>query len=199
MAWSSSRLWSTHRLTGALEALELGREAEATAALRVLAASPLVHRKTRTVASLNLGTLALQQGRLDDAAQWLVGIDTGQAGAHAHAGLALVRVLQGDLGQARILVGQAMSGRAARAVQGQADAVRILIVLGEDGEAAALEFGERLLGQASSGLHQALIGAMRQRIGREEAADELLLTPAAVAILQSGLAERVPILAGVID
>jgi len=197
MAWASLRIWSTHRLTRALEALELGRDVEAREALRVLSASPTVSRKTRTVAKLNLGTVALQKGELDDAARWLVGIDSGQAGAHARVGLALVRVLQGEPEPARILVAQAMSGRAARAVQGQADAVRILIVLTEDGEADAIEFGERLLGQSSSGLHQALIGAMRQRAGREEAAYELLTMPGAAAILQSGLAARIPVLASV--
>ncbi len=196
MAWAANRIWSTHRLTRALEALELGREEEATAVLRVLEASPLVSKKTRIVARLNLGTLALQQGRLSDAARWLAGIEAGQAGAHARAGMALIRILQGELDQARYLIAQAMSGRAARAVQAQTDAVRILIVLGEEGEAAALEFGERLLGQTSSGLHLALIGAMRQRAGRVEAAHELLTRAPAIGILQSGLAREIPLLEG---
>ena len=196
MAWAGLRLWSTHRLTRALESLELGHEEDAISALRVLQASALTSRKTRTVAKLNLGTLALQHGRLDDAASWLIGIDDGQAGAHARVGLALVRALQGESEQARFLVAQAMSGRAARAVQGQADAVRILIVLAEEGEPGALEFGERLLGQSSSGLHQALVGALRQRRGQQESAHELLMSPGAAAILQSGLAAKIPLLQG---
>ena len=191
MTWAGLRLWSTHRLTRALEDLELGREDAAVQELEVLASSFFVSRKTGTVARLNLGTLALQHGRLNDAARWLMGIDTGQAGAHARVGLALVRAIQGRTLDARGLIAQAMSGRAARAVQAQADAVRILVVMDEEGEAGALEFGERMLGPSASGLHQALVGALRVRAGADGA---LLRSPRAASILESGLAAHIEIL-----
>jgi len=191
MAWAALRVLSTHRLTRALEDLEDGRLELATSALRALQASVFVRGSTRTVARLNLGTLALQQGRLEDAADWLMGIQAGQAGAHARVGLALVRVLQGQTEMARGLLAQAMSGRAARAVQDQADAVRILVVLEEEGLSAALEFGERVLGPRSSGLHVALVGALRSE--PDGMPDSLLSQPGAAAILSSGLAERVPV------
>jgi len=192
MAWAALRIWSTHRLTRALEALELGRTEDAARSLSTLQATVFVSRKTRIVARLNLGTLALQQGRLDESASWLFGIEAGQAGAHARVALALVRAIQGRTADARGLIAQAMSGRSARAVQAQADAVRILVVLDEEGEVSALEFGERVLGQHSSGLHQALVGALRSPPGSPR--DALLDEPAAAAILQSGLANRISLL-----
>jgi hypothetical protein len=193
MAWAVLRILSTHRLTRALEDLENGHLVDASEALRTLQGSVFVRGTTRTVARLNLGTLALQQGRLDDAAGWLSGISTGQAGAHARVGLALVHILQGRTEAARGSLAQAMSGQGARAVQDQADAVRILVVLDEEGPFAALEFGERVLGPQSSGLHMALVGALRSE--PDDMPDALLSEARAAAILSSGLGAKIPVFA----
>lgn len=150
LGWASRRLVSTHRVTAALQALELGETQAARTQLELLEAGWMSTRGGRTTARLNLGMLALSQGDLQRAAVWYGRVRDGRAAPLAQAGLALVRALEDRLDEAEALVIQALAAENAEDVQGQLDAVRLLLTLRQEGAHAARSLG-RTLSQPGSG------------------------------------------------
>ena len=70
VAWAGVRVWSTHRFTTALEAVERGDLGAARDRLQGLAGAWVATRSARSAARLNLGMMALQQGDGSEALRW---------------------------------------------------------------------------------------------------------------------------------
>lgn len=185
-------LVATHRLTRAITAAELGRDDDARERLERIHASVWTPRSGRAQAALNLGLLCLQAGELDDAARWYARPRRGRARAFAQTGLALVHALQGQLDASEEALAQAMATGAGRAIQGEVDAVRLLVVLRREGPAAARPLGEQLVGPGAGALFLGLLAVSRAATGSAGAAAEIL-TPEVRAHLQgTSFARSIP-------
>ena len=187
VAWAGVRVWSTHRFTSALEDLERGDVEQARERLAALATSLTASRSARTAARLNLGMMALQEGQGADALLWYDAIGSGGAMAWALAGRALALLLVDRADAAATALSEAVASPAARQVQEQLDAVRVLLVWRTEGAEAAKVVGERLASPAATPLHRALLAALRAEEGSRD--DEVM------ALLASGLGRAVPELA----
>lgn len=187
VAWAGLRVWSTHRFTTALEAVEEGDHALAHDRLASLADSWVASRSARGAARLNLGMIALQDGRGADALAWIEGM-SGTPPAWAHAGRALALLLQQRPEEAEAALGAGLASDGARLVQEQLDAVRVLLIWRTEGPEAARLLGERLGGPAATPLHRAMLAALRPEPGSLD--DEVQ------ALVASGLGRALPELAG---
>lgn len=193
LSWGGLRAWASHRLVSALEAVELGRLDDARGILLALQGQATAGAGVRATARLDLGWLSLQQGDLDEAARWYTEAQRGRAIAHASAGLALVHLLQDRLDAANDALRRALQSPDARQVQGQIDAVRLLLLWRTEGEAEARAFGERMITEEASFLFRGLLGVLRRRAD-DPAADDLLAGVRG-PLVASGLAGLVPELA----
>lgn len=173
LTWGALRAWGRHQLTRALQALELGQAMEARRQLEALEGNVFATWGARLSARINLGALALEEGRLDDAARWFASVRTGAWSGYAAAGLALVHVLQGRLEPAEEALRAALASSTARAVQAQIDAARLLLVLRQEGEDAARALGEQLLDDQAAGLFRAVLAALRHKAGDLSGAADL--------------------------
>jgi hypothetical protein len=90
-----------------------------------------------------------------------------------------------------VWLSKAMTGPGARAVQPEADAVRVLLVWRKDGEAEAREIGEELVGPGATALHRALVAALRERAGDADGA-RALRTEDVQGLLMGGMARAIP-------
>ena len=189
LGWAGQRVWSGHRLARALELVEAGRPGAAGAALSALARHPVASRQARRTARLNLGMLALQEGRGADALDALQGLSEGEAGAWAAVGRALAHLLLDRPPERAEADLKLVSARGASAsVLAQADAVRILVVWRRSGPEDAFDLGQRLDGPMATPLHHALLGALRDRLG----VDPVPSPEAVVALRCSGLGRSIP-------
>lgn len=192
VAWGGLRVWSNHHLARALESLEEGRTGEARIALQRLAERLVASRGAKTAARLNLAMLALNDGDGPSALLWATAPPRSGAFAWAAVARALGHLLCGDPpDEAEVWLTKAMTGPGARAVQPEADAVRVLLVWRRDGEAAARQVGEELLGPGATGLHRALLAALRDRAG-DAAGAAALRTEEVEGLLLGGLGRAIP-------
>ena len=189
VAWAGLRVWSTHRFTVALEAVELGDLPQARERLAGLARAWVATRSARAAARLNLGMMALQQGEGREALRWYD--EVGAASAWAQAGRALACLLVDDLDAAADALGAASASPGARQVQEQLDAVRVLLVWRSDGPETAQLLARRLASPVATPLHRALLLALDPP-PRPRSLDEEV-----VALLHSGLGRALPELASV--
>jgi hypothetical protein len=144
LGWASRRLLASHQITAALQALEAGDLQAAVLGLETLERGWLSTRRGRTLARLNLGMLALTAGDLDRAKRFYGLVAEPVARPMADTGLALIGVLEDRYDDAERLVHEALVGPGVDLVQGQLDAVRLLLTLRKDGAAAARSLGEQL-------------------------------------------------------
>ena len=189
VAWAGVRVWSTHRFTTALEAVERGDLGAARDRLQGLAGAWVATRSARSAARLNLGMMALQQGDGSEALRWYDQVGGRSASAWAYAGRALATLLLGDLDAAATALGEASASPGARQVQEQLDAVRVLLVWRTEGPEAAQLLGHRLMSPVATPLHRALLLALDVGVGPRTLDDEVH------AMLDSGLGQAVPELA----
>lgn len=192
LGWTSRRLISAHRLTEALQALEVGDEVEARRVLEGLETGWLSTRTGRVTARLNLGMLALGRGDLGAAGRWYEQVDASAGRAFARAGLAMVRVLEGRLDEAERHVLEALASPASDAVQPQLDAVRVLIVLREEGASAAVRLASSLHGEAAGDLFLGVYAAACLRADELGRARDLLDDSLRSSLEESGWASVVP-------
>ena len=185
VGWAGIRVWSTHTYTTALAELEDGAVEQARAQLAGLARSWVATRSARTAARINLGMMALHEGRGDEALDWYVGL----GGAWAQAGRALALLMLGRTEEAADELGDALGGPAARHLQEQLDALRVLLVWRTEGPDAARSVGQQLLGPQATPLHRALLVALGDRHWRDD--------PDVDALVHSGLGRALPELARV--
>jgi hypothetical protein len=167
VAWGGQRVWSSHRLTRALEALELGQRDAAVRELESLAKSRLASRGVRVASRLNLALLALAEGDGHAAVDWAE-VPSPTSGAYAWAAVtrALGHLLRGDAPEeAEGWLQKAVSGPGARAVQAEADAVRVLIVWRQSGAEEARRLAEQLWSPGATTLHRAMLLVLRQASG----------------------------------
>jgi hypothetical protein len=191
VAWGGQRVWSSHRLTRALEHLELGQRDVAVRELELLARSLTASRGVRTAARLNLAMLALAEGDGDAAVEWAE-VPAPSSGAYAWAAVtrALGHLLRGDApDEAEDWLLKAVSGPGARAVQPEADAVRVLLVWRRDGAGPARRVADELWSPAATTLHRAMLLVLRQQSG--EPADDLR-TEEVEGLLHGGLGRAIP-------
>ncbi len=191
VGWGGQRVWSSHRLTRALEHLELGQRERAVAELEGLAASVVASRGVRTAARLNLAMLALAEGDGDAAVDWAE-VPSPSSGAYAWAAVtrALGHLLRGDApDEAEDWLHKAVTGPGARAVQPEADAVRVLLVWRREGPVVARRVAEELWNPGSTTLHRAMLMALREASG--EPVDELR-TDEVEGLLHGGLGRAIP-------
>lgn len=191
VALAGQRVWSSHRLARALEALETGRSAEARHTLEILAERWWVSARARKTARLDLAMLALQEGQATEALGWLEGLEGGVAGAWASVGRALAHLLLDhphERAEAHLKL--ALTGPGARAIQAQADAVRVLVVWRGRGADEAHRLAERLHGPGATPLHEALLAALRARSGDAFGAQALSTEPVR-ALVASGLGQAI--------
>ncbi len=192
VVWAGQRVWSNHQLARTLEALELGRTEQARAALERLAANPFVSRGARTAARLNLAMLALNEGDGDAAVDWADARPGTGAFAWAAVARSLGHLLRGDpLDEAEEWLGRAVSDPGGRAVQPEADAVRVLLVWRREGEAAALAVAEELHAPGATVLHRALLAVLRDRAGDRDGA-RALRTDEVELLLYGALGRAIP-------
>ncbi|MEZ4317831.1 MAG: hypothetical protein R3F61_10015 [Myxococcota bacterium] len=192
LGWAARRVASSHGLTAALEALEVGDTAEAQRLLEGLEAGWLTTRNSRTAARLNLGMLALSAGDLDRASRYYRDVHGGPAETFARAGLALVYTLQDRLDEAEAAVLDAMGGSALHAVQGQIDTVRLLLVMRREDDTAARTFGEQVLAADAGELFLGLLALLRLRTGDEPGARDLCDATTRGALEESGWRTVIP-------
>lgn len=195
VAWGGQRVWSSHRLTRALEHLELGQRDRAVRELEALAGSWVASRGVRTAARLNLALLALAEGDGDAAVDWAE-VPSPRSGAYAWAAVtrALGHLLRGDApDEAEDWLHKAVSGPGARAVQPEADAVRVLLVWRREGPQAARQVAEELWSPGSTTLHRAMLMVLRRDAGTP--ADDLR-TDEVDGLLHGGLGRAIPELHG---
>jgi hypothetical protein len=192
LGWAARRVASSHTLTAALEAMEIGDLDEARRLLQRLEGGWVSTRAGRTSARLNLGMLALSEGELDRASTYYRTIASGPGRTYAQAGLALVHVLQGRLQDAEDAVLEAMSGPGAHGVQGQLDTVRLLLVMRRDGDDTARSMGEQLLAADAGELFRGLLALLRFRAGEPNAARELADPHTVHALDESGWSAVIP-------
>jgi hypothetical protein len=187
VGWASVRAVARHRLTRALEALEQGRPEDAVGPLHQLASSWLAGRSVRGAAALNLAMLALNAGNAEETLRWASQVRVGAGRAWAATTRALALLLRGDPPEdAEEALAEAARAPAARAVQPESDAVRILVVWRREGEAPARRLAEGLYGPAATALHRALLARLRERTGEADGARELR-TAEVQALLGGGL------------
>jgi hypothetical protein len=179
-----------HQLTRALQALESGDIEGGTGQLDRLAQAWWPTKGARATARLNLAMLALSEGDLEGAARWYEGLH-GVAAGWAEVGLALIAVLRGAHEAAGEHLAIALTGPAARSIQPQADAVRVLLVWRTEGEAEARRVGEELLGPGATPLHRALVASLRHRVGDAAGAAEVR-TDEVADLLRTGLGLTIP-------
>ena len=192
VAWAGLRISSNHRLARALEALEEGHTGEARLALKSLAERIVVSRGAKTAARLNLAMLALNDGDGVSALEWAHAPTRSGAFAWAALARALAHLLNGDPPEeADIWLGKAMTGPGSRAVQPEADAVRVLLVWRMNGEDEARKIGEELVGPGATALHRALVAALRDRAGDAEGA-RAMRTEDVEGLLLGGMARAIP-------
>ncbi|MCB9688703.1 MAG: hypothetical protein H6735_26930 [Alphaproteobacteria bacterium] len=192
VAWAGQRVWSNHQLARTLEALELGRTLEAKAALERLATRGFVSRSVRTAARLNLAMLALNDGDGDAAVDWADARPGTGAFAWAAVARSLGHLLRGDpVDEAEEWLTKAVTGPGARAVQPEADAIRVLLVWRRDGEAAARAIGEELHAPGATTLHRALLSVLRERAG-DEAGARSLRTDEVEGLVYGALGRAIP-------
>lgn len=185
VAWAGLRVWSSHRFTRALEAVEEGDLGAARDRLVQLAERWPVSRSARVAARLNLAMMDLSEGHASSALAWLEGLRGAEAWASAGRALALVLLGRHDEAGEALAIG--LNSPGARQVQGELDAVRVLLVWRTEGADAARALGHSLGGPAASPLHRALNAALGTYEGSYD--DEV------GALLASGLGERLPELA----
>jgi hypothetical protein len=160
------RVWARHQLNRALERLERGDAEGAVPALHALAASPWSGRSVRAAARVNLAMLALNAGDGDDALRWAEGVSGGTAAAWAWTARALAHLLRADdPALADRALAEAARSPGGRAVQPEADAVRVLVVWRTEGADAARRLAESLLGPGATALHRGLLAALRESAG----------------------------------
>ena len=179
-------------LAKAVEALESGRMADAQSRLLAIEAAPWWTRNVRAMAALNLGFLALIQGRLDDAGTWYARANLGRERALARTGLALVRALQDKHVEAEEHLTAAGRTGEGRHAQAEIDGVRLLVVLRRDGPHEARRLGDRLMNPASGGLFLAILASARNRSGDVGGAREMLDEPGAREMVDSGFGDLIP-------
>ncbi len=192
LGWAARRLASSHTLTSALEALEVGDLGRARELLTRLEAGWISTRSGRVTARLNLGMLALSQGELDQAARYYESIDSGAGRTFAQASLALVRVLQDRLDAAEQAMHTAMEGPAVHLVQGQLDTVRLLLLMRTEDDATARHTGEQLLTADAGELYRGLLGLLRLRGGDSSGARTLVDQHTRDALATSGWPGVIP-------
>lgn len=196
VASAGGRVIARHRLAVALEALELGHTEDAVGPLHALAGSWTAGRSNRNGARLNLAMLSLTAGNADEALRWVAPIHRGGAAPWAATTRALALLLRGDpVHDAEAELGRAVAAPGGRAVQPDADAVRVLLVWRGAGPAEARQVGEHLLGPTATTMHRALLAALRASAGDADGA-RALLTPDVVAFRTSGLGAAIPELRG---
>lgn len=183
-------VWVTGRLRAAALAAQAGREAEAARTWKTLARSRWAPRSAADQAALNLGSLALARQDGASARAWYGRVRGGRAAAFAASGLALLDVLDGRFAAAEHRL--ARTSRAGRAVQGEVDAVRLLLVWRRDGLAEALGLGDRLLGPESGVLFLAILAAIRREADDPEGAEALGGPALAEALRESTVARALP-------
>jgi len=187
VAWAGLRVWSTHRFTTALEAVERGDLGVARERLASLARAWVATRSARTAARLNLGMMALQQGDATEALRWYDQVAGRSASAWVDTGRALALLLAGELDAAAEALGRASASAGARQVQEQLDAVRVLLVWRSEGSEAARQLGQRLMSPVATPLHRGLMLALDPRDRRSDSVDDEL-----AALLHSGLGQALP-------
>jgi hypothetical protein len=164
---------ASNAATRAMLALDRGDHAAARAGFAELVDAIWVPAGLREQAALHLGLIALREGRLQDAARWYARPRRGKAAAFAQTGLALVEVLLGAHAPAQAALRRAGSGGHGALVQGEADAVRLLLVLRTEGAEAARELGDRLLDDGAGVLFRAVLAVARARCGDPAGAAQL--------------------------
>ncbi len=199
MAWFARPLLASHRLTRAVQVLERGQLDEAQARLVRLAGSAWVDRGSRAQAQLNLGLLSLRRGDLDQAARWYVLPARGKARAFAQTGLALVAAIQGRHESAEDALRRARAAGGGRAIQGEADAVRLLMVLRREGPQAAVVLAERLSGAGAGLLFRGIHAAALHATGDAMGAELVLSGGVGEALRGSGLAGVIEEVREVVD
>jgi len=192
LGWGARRIVSSHALTAALEAIEVGDLAEARRRLQQIEAGWLATRSGRTSARLNLGMLALSQGDLDRAAAYYLTIEGGSGRAFAQAGLALVRVLQQRLEEAEHAVLQAMNSPGSHVVQGQLDTVRLLLLMRQEDDESARGLGDQLLNADAGELFLGLLALLRLRTDDWAGAQQLIDPHTRRALEESGWGQVIP-------
>lgn len=192
LGWACRRLFSTHKITAALEALELGDAPAAIAQLEALENGWVSTHRGRTLARLNLGMLALTSGDLERAARFYTQVTDPVAVPMAHAGMALVRTLQDRLDDAEQLVLEALNGPGSEGVQGQLDAVRLLLTLRKEGSASARSLGETLHTLEAGELFRGLFALSLLREGAVDTARTIADDHLLVALEESGWRQVVP-------
>lgn len=192
VGWGGVRVWARHRLARALESLEVGRAEHAVPVLVRLGSAWWTGRNVRSTARLNLAMLALNDGDGDEALRWVEGVSGGVAGAWAATTRALGLLLRGDPpDDAEHWLTLAVNAPGGRAVQPEADAVRVLLVWRQDGETVARQVGEQLLGPTATALHRALLATLRERAGQIESARDLR-TDDVLSLLAGRLGGAIP-------
>lgn len=185
-------LVGSRALARAVVALEAGDVADARDRLTRIERSAFIPHATRTMAAVNLGLLALFEGRLDEAAGWYERGGGPEGRSLAATGLALVRTLQGRWGEAEELLDRASMHRDSRSAHTEIDGVQLLLVLRRDGPEAARERGERMVGPGAGSLFLAALAAARSKAGDPIGARLLRADPGVEEFLQSGFGEVVP-------
>ena len=174
LMWFGRPLLSSSRLTQALQAAESGDPESAVHQLEDLHKAWWATRSGRNHARLNLGFFALQRGALDEAASWYLLATTGASAGFSASGLALIRVLQGKFAEAESCLASAAGSRAGKALQGEIDGVRLLLILRKDGPEAARELGDRLTGPGMGSLFLGILAAAHRQTGDLEGATRVL-------------------------
>jgi hypothetical protein len=195
VAVAGVRVLGRHQLARAIEALELGPHhggyEPAIRTLSGLGRSWWLGRSVWSTARLNLAMLALNSGDGGQALSWADGVHRGAAGAWAGTTRALALLLQGGSpDEAEKSLTQALTGPGARAVQPEADAVRVLLVWRRDGEKTAHEVAQHLFGPQATALHRALLARLHERVGEAEEA-RMLRGPEVKQLLSSGLGQAI--------
>jgi len=191
-------LASRQAIARAVEAVEQGRHDEARARFLAIAGRPWVGESRRSLARLNLGLLALIDGDLQDAMRWYDQVRHPRITPFAPSGTALPAVLAGDYAKAEDRLGRAMTG-ATRAVQGEVDGVRALLVLERDGPAEALDLCERISGGPVGALFLGVMAAAKAGVGDRAGAEAILTPDVRASLLASGIGQRVPALAALLE
>lgn len=178
-------VWTKMRLARAAEAMSVGDRGRARTAWLSLTRHVLCTRPGRIQAHINLGLSSVVNGDLDAATHHYSQVIRGQAAPFAQTGLALVRTLKGDYSEAEAALSAASS--ATRAVQGEVDGVRLLLVLRRDGPAAAVRLGESIRSPASGSLFLGILATAYRGVGRVEESEAIWSDGVEDSVRSSGL------------
>ncbi len=184
---------ASRRLSRAVSAIELGEIGSARTQLQTLHQSAWASKAVKDMSALNLGLLALWEGRLEEAASWYERAGALRGQALAASGLALIQVLQDKVDIGEQTLRRAIEVADGMSAQSEIDGVRLLIVLRREGAQEAAFLGERLWSPGGAGgLFLGLLASARGTAGDLNGMHDLLADPLVQDAIHSGLGDVVP-------